>query len=123
MLMHYANEETEAGVPPSEELIQKMGKLMSEIGNEGILLAGEGVHASRKGARLIYRGGHKNVVDGPFAEAKELIAGFVLIDVPTKQDAINFADRFAEVVGDVQIDVRQVVEPEDLAQGLETGQM
>jgi hypothetical protein len=114
MIIHNSNEANEAGIPPSKELIAEMGQLIGEAVQEGIFLAGEGVHASSKGARLSYQGGKFTVTDGPFAEAKELIAGFVIIDVPSKQDAIEWAKRYATVLGDVKIEIRQVVEAEDL---------
>ena len=115
MIIHNSNEANEAGIPPSKELIAGMGRLLGEAAQQGILLAGEGVHASSKGARLTYEGGKFTVTDGPFAEAKELIAGFVIIDVPSKQEAIEWAKRYAELLGDVNIEIRQVVEAADLA--------
>jgi hypothetical protein len=115
MIMHYANKDTEAGVPPSKELIAEMGKLMDETAKAGVLLSAEGVHATSKGARLQFTGGKRTVTDGPFAEAKEVIAGFAIIDAKSKDEAIDWASRFAKVVGDVQIDVRQVVEMSDFA--------
>jgi hypothetical protein len=116
MVIHKSNEDNEAGLRPSKELIENMGKLLQETAQAGVLLAGEGVHASSKGARLSYQGGTFTVTDGPFAEAKELIAGFVIIDVPSRQDAIAWAKRYAQVLGDVEIEIRQVVEAADLAE-------
>ena len=115
MVMHKSNEANEAGIPPSKELIEKMGKLMEETAQAGVLLAGEGVHASSKGARVSFSGGKRIVTDGPFAEAKELIAGFAILNVSSKEEAIEWATRFADVIGDVEIEIRQVVEIEDLA--------
>ena len=114
MIMHRSNEENEAGVPPSKELVEQMGQLMEETAKSGVLLAAEGVHASSRGARLTFSGGQRTVTDGPFAEAKELIAGFVIVDVPSKAEAIEWASRFAAIIGDVMIEIRQVVELEDL---------
>jgi hypothetical protein len=113
-VMHKSNEENEAGVPPSPELVEAMGKLMEESACEGVLLAAEGVHPSSKGARLSFSGGRRTVTDGPFAEAKELIAGFAVLQVESKEEAIEWATRFADVIGDVEIEVRQVVEMSDL---------
>ena len=113
MIMHRSNEDNEAGVPPSKELIAQMGQLMDETAQSGVLLAAEGVHASSRGARLSFAGGKRTITDGPFAEAKELIAGFVILDVPSKADAIEWATRFAAIMGDIEIEIRQVVELED----------
>ena len=115
LVMHKSNEENEAGVPPSPELIENMGKLMEESARAGVLLAAEGVHPSSKGARLSFSGGRRTVTDGPFAEAKELIAGFAVLQVNSKEEAIEWATRFADVIGDVEIEVRQVVEISDFA--------
>lgn len=115
LVMHKSNEENEAGVPPSRELMEEMGKLMEESARAGILLAAEGVHPSSKGARLSFSGGRRTVTDGPFAEAKELIAGFAVLQVESKEEAIEWATRFADVIGDVEIEIRQVVEISDFA--------
>lgn len=115
LVMHKSNEENEAGVPPSPALVENMGKLMEESARAGVLLAAEGVHPSSKGARLSFSGGRRTVTDGPFAEAKELIAGFAVLQVDSKEEAIEWATRFADVIGDVEIEVRQVVELSDFA--------
>jgi len=115
LIMHKSNEENEAGVPPSPELIEGMGRLMEESARAGVLLAAEGVHPSSKGARLEFSGGRRTVTDGPFAEAKELIAGFAIVQVDSKDEAIEWATRFADVIGDVEIEVRQVIELSDFA--------
>src|SRR5215210_7350065 len=111
--MHKSNEENEAGVPPSSELLEGMGQLMEEASRSGVLLAAEGVHPSPRGARLEFSGGKRTVTDGPSAEAKELIAGFAIIQVASKDEAIEWATRFADVIGDVEIEVRQVIEMSD----------
>jgi hypothetical protein len=121
LIMHKSNEETEAGVPPSPELLEKMGKLMEETSRSGVLLAAEGVHPSSRGARLEFSGGKRTVTDGPFAEAKELIAGFAIVQVESKDEAIEWATRFADVIGDVEIEVRQVIEMSDFVPD-DTGQ-
>lgn len=118
LIMHKSNEENEAGVPPGRDLLEKVGRLMEESAREGVLLAAEGVHASSKGALLSFSGGRRTVTDGPFAEAKELIAGFVVIQVGSKEEAIGWATRLAEALGgDVEIEVRQVIEISDFAPG------
>jgi hypothetical protein len=114
LIMHKSNEENEAGVPPSPELMQEMGKLMEETSRAGVLLAAEGVHPSSRGVRLEFSGGKRTVTDGPFAEAKELIAGFAIVQVESRDEAIEWATRFADVIGDVEIEVRQVIEMSDL---------
>jgi hypothetical protein len=114
LIMHKSNEENEAGIPPSKELMEEMGKLMEETSRAGVLLAAEGVHPSSRGARLEFSGGRRTVTDGPFAEAKELIAGFAIVQVESKDEAIEWATRFADVIGDVEIEVRQVIEMSDL---------
>ena len=103
LVMHKSNEENEAGVPPSRELIEGMGKLMEESAREGVLLAAEGVHPSSKGARVSFSGGERTVTDGPFAEAKELIAGFAILQVGpgltfAMREALYGLDRVAEVM-------------------------
>ena len=115
LIMHKSNEENEAGVPPTKELIEGMSKLMEESSRAGVLVAAEGVHPSSKGARLEFSGGKRTVTDGPFAEAKELIAGFAIVQVESKEEAIEWATRFADVIGDVEIEVRQVIELSDFA--------
>ncbi len=113
MIIHMSNEDTEAGVPPSKKLIEEMGKLIEESVQSGVLLAGEGVHASSKGARLSFSGGKRTVIEGPFGNPRELMAGFAIIDVPSKAEAIEWATRYAKVLGDVEIEIRQVVELSD----------
>jgi hypothetical protein len=120
LVMHKSNEENEAGVPPSPELMENMGKLMEESARAGVLLAAEGVHPSSRGARLSFSGGRRTVTDGPFAEAKELIAGFAVLQVDSKEEAIEWATRFADVIGDVEIEVRQVIELSDIAPEADT---
>ena len=115
LIMHKSNEENEAGVPPSKELVEEMGKLMEESSRASVLLAAEGVHPSSRGACLSFSGGKRTVTDGPFAEAKELITGFAILQVESREQAIEWATRFADVIGDVEIEIRQVVEISDFA--------
>ena len=111
MILLKANEDTEAGVLPSEEILAEMGKYNEELVKAGVLLAGEGLHPSSKGARVKFSGGKQTVIDGPFAEAKELIAGFWLIQVKSKDEAIEWVKR-APLEG-AEVEIRQVFEAED----------
>jgi len=110
MVMHYSDEANEAGTPPSPDVIAGVGQYMEEAVRSGVLLAAEGVAPSSAGARLTVDGGKVTVIDGPFAEAKELIAGFAILDVPSKEEAIEHAKRFAQIVGATKIDVRLMAE-------------
>jgi hypothetical protein len=113
MVMHYSDEATEADTPPSPEMIAELGAYMEEAARSGVLLAGEGVRSSRHGARLTITDGEATVTDGPFAEAKELIAGFAILDVKSKEEAIEHAKRFAKISGATKIDIRRVAEFSD----------
>ena len=110
LVLHYSDEATEAGAPPSPEMIAAVGKYMEETAQSGVLLAAEGVRPSSMGARLTLDGGKVTVKDGPFAEAKELIAGFAILDVKSKEEAIEHAKRFAQIVGTPRVDVRLIAE-------------
>jgi hypothetical protein len=114
MLLVKANADSEAGVPPSEELLSEMGKYNEELVKAGVLLAGEGLHPSSKGARVKFSGDKKTVIDGPFTEAKELIAGFWLIQVKSMEEAIEWVKRVPNPTGqEGEIEIRQVFEAED----------
>jgi hypothetical protein len=114
MVMVKANKDTEAGVLPSKELLTEMGKYNEELAKAGVLLAGEGLQPSSKGARVQFSGSKRTVVDGPFAEAKELIAGFWLIQVKSKDEAIEWVKRCPNPLeGESEIEIRQVFEAED----------
>jgi hypothetical protein len=114
MLIVKANEDSEAGIMPSEELLTEMGKYNEELVKAGIMLAGEGLHPSSKGARVHFSGDKRTVVDGPFAEAKELVAGFWLIDVKSKEEAIEWVKRVPNPTGEEsEIEIRQVFETDD----------
>jgi hypothetical protein len=108
LMMAKADELSEAGAPPSPELMTEMGKLMEEATRAGVLLTTAGLYPSSQGVRLKFSGGKRRVTDGPFTESKELIASFALIQVKSKDEAIEWATRFANVVGDVEIEIRQV---------------
>jgi hypothetical protein len=110
MVMHYSNEANEADAPPTPEHIAAVGQYIGEAAQAGILLAAEGVRASSHGARVTVENGRVTVTDGPFAEAKELIAGFAILDVGTKEEAVEHAKRFASIIGAERVDVRLVAE-------------
>jgi hypothetical protein len=111
MMLVKANVDSEAGVLPSKELIAAMGKYNEELAKAGVLLAGEGLQPSSKGARISFSGDKRTVTDGPFTEAKELIAGFWLIQVRSKEEAIEWASRVP--FEDGEIEIRQVFEASD----------
>ena len=114
MLLVKANKDSEAGVMPSAELLTEMGKFNEELIKAGVLLAGEGLHPSSKGARVRFSGKKRTVVDGPFAETKELVAGFWLIQVKSLDEAIEWVKRVPNPTGEEsEIEIRQVFSPED----------
>jgi hypothetical protein len=114
MVMVKANDDTEAGVMPSEQLLAEMGKYNEELVKAGVMLAGEGLQPSSKGARVKFDGDKRTVIDGPFTEAKELIAGFWLIQVKSKEEAIEWVKRCPNPMeGESEIEIRQVFETED----------
>jgi hypothetical protein len=109
-----ANKDSEAGVMPSRELLAAMGKFNEEMVKAGVLLAGEGLKPSSKGARVKFSGNKRTVVDGPFSESKELIAGFWLLQVKSKEEAIEWIKRSpAPFEGESEIEIRQVFEASD----------
>ena len=112
MVIVKANAESEAGVMPSQEILAEMGRYNEELVKAGVMLAGEGLHPSSKGARVRFEGGKRTVIDGPFAETKELIAGFWLIQARSKEEAIEWVKR-APMDGGVELEIRQVFEDED----------
>ena len=118
MLMVRATKDTEAGIFPegSKELFAAMGRYNEEMVKAGVMLAGEGLQPSSKGARVKFSGGRQTVTDGPFAEAKELIAGFWLIQVKSKEEAIEWVKRCPDPMGqdvEAEIEIRQVYEASD----------
>lgn len=114
MVMVKASEESEAGVLPSEELLTAMGKYNEDLVKAGVLLAAEGLQPSSKGARVKFSGDKRTVIDGPFTETKELIAGFWLIQVRSKEEAIEWVKRCPNPTGEEsEIEIRQVFEAED----------
>jgi len=115
MILVKATDESEAGVMPSEELLTAMGKYNEELVKAGVMLAGEGLQPSSKGARVKFSGDKRTVVDGPFAETKELVAGFWLIQVKSKDEAIEWVKRVPNPMPgtEAEIEIRQVFEAED----------
>jgi hypothetical protein len=114
MVIVKADRNSEAGVMPSEELLAAMGKYNEELANAGVLLAGEGLHPSSKGARVRFSGSDRTVIDGPFAETKELIAGFWIFQVKSLEEAIEWVKRSPNPLeGESEIEIRQVFEAED----------
>src|SRR5438128_1579597 len=114
MVMVRATAESEAGVLPSEKLLAEMGQFNEELVKAGVLLAGEGLQASSKGARIRFSEGKKTVIDGPFAETKELIAGYWLVQVKSKEEAIEWFKRCPNPMNDeAELEIRQVFEAAD----------
>jgi hypothetical protein len=114
MVMVKASRDSEAGVLPSAELLAEMGRFNQELIKAGIMLAGEGLHPSSTGARIRFSGSKRTVIDGPFAETKELVAGFWLIQVTSKEEAIEWMKRCPNPTGEEsELEIRQVFEIED----------
>ena len=117
MVIVPASKESEAGVLPDTKILAEMGKFNEELVKAGVLLAGEGLHPSSKGARIKFSGGKTTVTDGPFTESKELIAGFWLIQAKSMEEAIAWMKR-APFGGGVEIEIRQVFEAADFGPAL-----
>jgi hypothetical protein len=115
MMFVKASEQSEAGVMPDEKLLSDMGRYNEELARSGALLDGSGLEPSSKGARVCFSGGRPRVIDGPFAEAKELVAGYWLIQARSKEEAIEWARRVPFVDGEIEI--RRLFELEDFVQG------
>ena|SRR5215813_6204498 len=114
MIIVKATKDSEAGVMPSEQLLTEMGKFNEELVKAGVMLAGEGLQPSSKGARVKFSGSKRTVIDGPFAETKELIAGFWLWQVKSMAEAIDWVKRCPNPMkGESEIEIRQVFEAED----------
>ncbi|MGH7663670.1 MAG: YciI family protein [Gemmatimonadaceae bacterium] len=114
MVLVKADANSEAGEMPSEELLTAMGKYNEELVKAGVMLAGEGLHPSSKGARVRFSGKKRTVIDGPFTEAKELIAGFWLWQVKSKEEAIEWVKRCPNPMpGESELEIRQVFEADD----------
>jgi len=117
MVIVKASEESEAGVLPDEKVLAEMGKFNEELVKAGVMLAGEGLQPSSKGARVRFSGGKQTVIDGPFSETKELIAGFWLWQVKSREEAIEWLKR-APFDGGTEVEIRQVFEAEDFGANL-----
>lgn len=116
MIIVKATKDSEAGVMPSEQLLTDMGNFNEELVQAGVMLAGDGLHPSSKGARVQFSGNKRTVIDGPFAETKELIAGYWVWQVNSKEEAIDWAKRCPNPAGDDkegEIEIRQLFEAED----------
>lgn len=114
MVMVKASKESEAGVMPSEQLLTDMGKFNEELIRAGVLLAGEGLQPSSKGARVRFSGDRRTVIEGPFPQTDELVAGFWLLQVKSREEAIEWVKRCPNPMpGESEIEIRQVFEPED----------
>jgi hypothetical protein len=117
MVMVRATKDSEEGVMPDEKLLTDMGKFNEELVEAGIMLSGEGLQASSKGARVRFSGDQRTVIDGPFAETKELIAGFWMWQVKSKEEAIQWVKRCpSPFAGECEIEIRQVFEAEDFGE-------
>lgn len=118
MIIRKADRQTEAGVMPSTELLEAMGNYMGELEKAGVLRGGDGLQPSSKGARVKFNKGKPTVIDGPFAEAKELIAGYAIIDVPSREDAIAWVKKWPalDANGEVELEIRPFFEAEDFGE-------
>ena len=112
MVIVKANKDSEAGVLPDKKILEAMGKFNEELVKAGVMLAGEGLHSSSKGARVRFEGTKRTVIDGPFAETKELVAGYWVWKVKSKQEAIDWLKR-APFAGGEEVELRQIFEMED----------
>lgn len=119
MVMVKATEASEAGVMPSEELLTAMGRFNEELAKAGVLLAGEGLHSSRKGVRVRFIGNSRTVVDGPFAESRELVAGYWLWQVRSLDEAVEWVKRCPKPhEGNCEIEIRPVFEADDFGEAM-----
>jgi hypothetical protein len=120
MVMVKASKDSEAGVMPEEKLLAEMGKYNEELVKAGVMLAGEGLHPSTKGARVRFSGSKRTVIDGPFAETKELVAGFWIFEVKSREEAIEWVKRCPNPMPgtESEIEIRQVFEADDFGPAL-----
>ena len=125
MIIRRADADTERGALPSAELMAAMGRYMEEMGNAGILRGGNGLHPSARGVRVAFSGGRPTVIDGPFAETKELIAGFHIIDVPSMAEAIEWTRKWPpeDGRGALQLEIRPIIAPEDFGPEFTAGML
>ena len=120
MVIVKANKDSEAGVLPDQKILTEMGKFNEELAKAGVLLAAEGLQASSKGARVRFSGSKRTVIDGPFAETKELVAGFWLWQVKSKEEAIEWVKRIPNPMPgtETEVEIRQVFEADDFGAAL-----
>jgi hypothetical protein len=118
MIIRKADAETEAGALPTHELIAEMGKYHEEMVKAGVILSGDGLRPSALGARVKFSAGKPSVTDGPFTETKELVAGFSIIEVRSREEAIEWVKRWPPIDGhgEVELEIRQLLEPEDFGE-------
>src|SRR5881396_1503551 len=117
MVLIKATKDSEAGVMPSEQLLTEMGKFNEELVKAGVMLAGEGLHPSAKGARVKFSGNKRSVIDGPFAETKELVAGFWILQCKSKEECVEWVKRCPNPMpGESEIEIRQIFEAEDFGE-------
>ena len=122
MVLVKATKQSEAGIMPSEKLLAEMGKFNEEMVKAGVMLAGEGLQPSSKGARIRFEGNKRTVIDGPFAETKELVAGFWILQTKTREECIEWMKRAPFEPGST-LEIRQVAEAEDFAAADPTGEL
>jgi hypothetical protein len=119
MVLIKANEDSEAGVMPSQELLAEMGNFNEELVKAGVMLAGDGLHPSSKGARVVFEGSERKVIDGPFAETKELLAGYWVWQVKSFDEAVEWARRIPNPTGESGVvELRPVFEADDFGEEL-----
>lgn len=114
MVMHKMTAEMEKGLPPDPEIIKGVGQLIAEGAKQNVFQGGEGLKPSSQRSHIKYSGGKRTITDGPFTEAKELVGGFALMKVASREEAIGWCDRFAAAIGDVELFLGPVVEPWDI---------
>src|SRR6185369_9593850 len=115
MILRMADNETEAGVMPSEAMLRAMGDYMEEMSKAGVLLGGEGLHPSSRGKKIKFSAGKPTIIDGPFSEAKELIGGYAMINVTSAQEALDSVERWPAIDsgGNVELQLRRVFEDDE----------
>jgi len=111
-----ADASSEAGAPPSKELMERMGAFVAEMAKAGVMLDSNGLHPSRKGKRVRLADGKISVIDGPFTESKELVASYAFFQVKSMDEAIHWTTRFLQVLGQGECELRPIFEPEDFSE-------
>jgi hypothetical protein len=110
-----ADASSEAGAPPSKDVIERMGGVIEEVTKAGVLVASDGLHPSKKGKRVRLQNGKVTVIDGPFTESKELVASYALFQVKSMDEAVHWTARFLQVLGKGECELRPIFEPEDFS--------